>query len=110
MTATPYIPSTSGKFQKVIAEIQDSSNREGIRFQDETGTAYGIKHVNNKPRVSSMPYLFDIAEGIVSNELDNAPLYPFLVQDSWSETLPSAMSNKYGIEDTRGLLLTCLMP
>ncbi len=32
---------------------------------DEAGVAYGVKHINNKPRVSSMPYLFDIAEGNV---------------------------------------------
>jgi|WetSurSiteA1Bulk_404760.scaffolds.fasta_scaffold01970_1 hypothetical protein len=34
-----------------------------ILFTDENGTPYGIKQVNNKPRVSSMPYLYDIAEG-----------------------------------------------
>lgn len=34
---------------------------------DETGTAYGVKHINNKPRVSAMPYLYDIAEGNVTN-------------------------------------------
>ena len=33
---------------------------------DEAGTAYGVKHINNKPRVSSMPYLYDIAEGNVT--------------------------------------------
>lgn len=33
---------------------------------DETGVAYGIEHVNNKPRVSATPYLYDIAEGNVS--------------------------------------------
>jgi hypothetical protein len=33
---------------------------------DENGEPYGIKHVSNKPRVSSMPYLYDIAEGNVS--------------------------------------------
>jgi len=38
----------------------------GVKFVDENGTSYGVKHVNNKPRVSSMPYLYDIAEGNVS--------------------------------------------
>lgn len=32
---------------------------------DENGAGYGVKHINNKPRVSSMPYLYDIAEGNV---------------------------------------------
>ncbi|KKN78277.1 hypothetical protein LCGC14_0351360 [marine sediment metagenome] len=34
---------------------------------DENGTPYGVKHVGNKPRVSAMPYTFDIAEGNVPN-------------------------------------------
>jgi len=37
-----------------------------IFFKDENGTPYGVKHINNKPRVSSMPYLYDIAEGNVT--------------------------------------------
>ena len=32
---------------------------------DENGSYYGVKHVGNKIRVSSMPYLYDIAEGNV---------------------------------------------
>ena len=39
---------------------------EAIQLQDENGTGYGVKHIGNKPRVSSMPYLYDIAEGNVS--------------------------------------------
>ena len=35
-------------------------------FVDENNAAYGVKHVGNKPRVSSMPYTYDIAEGNVS--------------------------------------------
>ncbi len=38
-----------------------------VQFLDENGTPYGIKHVDNKPRVSAMPYLFDIAEGLVAD-------------------------------------------
>jgi len=34
-----------------------------IYLADEVGVAYGVKHVQNKPRVSSMPYTYDIAEG-----------------------------------------------
>jgi len=39
----------------------------GVMFIDESGTAYGIKHVDNKPRVSSMPYTYDISEGNVAD-------------------------------------------
>jgi hypothetical protein len=38
-----------------------------VQFIDEDGNAYGIKQVDNKPRVSSMPYLYDIAEGNIPN-------------------------------------------
>jgi hypothetical protein len=33
---------------------------------DENGVPFGVKHVQNKPRVSSMPYAYDIAEGNVT--------------------------------------------
>jgi len=33
-----------------------------VQFVDQNGVPYGVKHVGNKPRVSAMPYLFDIAE------------------------------------------------
>ena len=36
-----------------------------IQFVDEAGVPYGVKHVENKPRVSCIPYLYDIAEGNV---------------------------------------------
>ncbi|KKN73939.1 hypothetical protein LCGC14_0395040 [marine sediment metagenome] len=34
---------------------------------DENGVPYGVKHIDNKPRVSAMSYLLDIAEGNVPN-------------------------------------------
>ena len=37
-----------------------------VQLLDENGAAYGVKHIANKPRVSSMPYAYDIAEGNVS--------------------------------------------
>ena len=37
-----------------------------VKLQDENGDVYGVKHIDNKIRTSSMPYLFDIAEGHVS--------------------------------------------
>ena len=40
-----------------------------VQFVDETGTPYGIKEVDNKPRVSSMDYLYDIAEGNVAGHI-----------------------------------------
>jgi hypothetical protein len=39
---------------------------ESMRLIDEVGTPYGVKNVGGKPRVSSMPYLYDIAEGNVA--------------------------------------------
>jgi hypothetical protein len=45
------------------------SNFGYLGFKDENGLAYGVKHVNNKPRVSSMPYLYDIAEGNVAGHV-----------------------------------------
>lgn len=39
----------------------------GTGLVDENGLPYGVKHVNNKPRVSSVDYLYDIAEGNVSD-------------------------------------------
>ena len=38
-----------------------------VKFIDENGVPYGVKHIDNKPRFSSMPYLYDVAEGNVSN-------------------------------------------
>ena len=37
-----------------------------VQLSDENGVAYGVKHVDNKPRVSAMPYAYDIAEGTIS--------------------------------------------
>lgn len=34
----------------------------GTGLVDENGLPYGVKHVNNKPRVSSVDYLYDILE------------------------------------------------
>jgi len=41
----------------------------GVQLVDEAGALYGVKHIGNKPRVSSMPYLFDIAEGNVAGHM-----------------------------------------
>ena len=39
----------------------------GRQLIDENGAPYGLKHVDNKLRVSDIPYLYDIAEGNVPN-------------------------------------------
>lgn len=36
-----------------------------VRLMDHEGFEYGVKQVDGKPRVSSMPYLYDIVEGNV---------------------------------------------
>jgi hypothetical protein len=61
-----------------------------MRLQDENRTAYGVKHIQNKPRVSSMPYLYDIAEGNVTDHSTYAKLgYNSAVgateEDVWSQ-------------------------
>lgn len=42
----------------------------GVKFVDENGDVYGVKHVDNKLRTTSKPYLYDIAEGHLT---DHAP-------------------------------------
>lgn len=39
---------------------------DSFRLRDENGVPYGIPNANKKPRVSSMPYGYDIAEGYIS--------------------------------------------
>jgi hypothetical protein len=79
---------------------------EAMRLIDEAGLVYGVKHVQNKPRVSSMPYTYDIAEGNVTNhtswskigyhaaidttELDMRPYAAATAGIGWSYTFPTA--------------------
>jgi hypothetical protein len=65
------------------------SNFAYVGLKDENGVAYGVKHVNNKPRVSSMPYLYDIAEGNVANhtpwsKIGYTPTMGTTESDVWS--------------------------
>lgn len=51
MTATPFIPSTNGKFQRVVATIQDAQGHEvplDIRFDasDAAPTYIGLNYDN----------------------------------------------------------------
>jgi hypothetical protein len=47
---------------------------QASKFVDENGTPYGVRQVDNKPRVSAMPYLYDIAEGNISGHTSFAKL------------------------------------
>lgn len=61
----------------------------GVKLIDEAGAAYGVKHISNKPRVSAMPYLYDIAEGNVSghvpwSKVGYNPAVGVTEEDIWS--------------------------
>lgn len=60
-----------------------------LGLKDELGVGYGVKHVSNKPRVSSMSYLYDIAEGNVSghtpwSKIGYNPAVATTEEDVWS--------------------------
>lgn len=74
-----------------------------VKFLDQNDVPYGIKHIGNKPRVSAMPYTFDIAEGNVANHFavnkfgknpdvsaslediwDGSAVYDYLADDTFS--------------------------
>jgi hypothetical protein len=59
-----YFDNTTGKWERLSGSGASTTN---IMFISETGSTYGVKHINNKIRVSAMPYLYDIAEGNVPN-------------------------------------------
>jgi hypothetical protein len=49
--------------------MQRTDGKNGNRLRDEDNIAYGVARVGNKPRVSSSPYLYDIAEGNVTGHV-----------------------------------------
>ena len=59
---------------------------QATQFVDEVGTPYGVKHINNKLRVSSVPYYVDIAEGNVAGHND---VYKFGNNDAVGTTQES---------------------
>jgi len=59
-----FVRLTNGNNQKVSIEETDPS--VAFKLYDDSDVAYGVKHVDNKPRVSSTPYYVDIAEGNVA--------------------------------------------
>jgi len=73
ITATPFIPSTSGKFQKVISESQISNGNEQLNFfLDVARGAYtGLSQVNKFGRNDS------IASGATEEVWDGSAVYSF---------------------------------
>lgn len=55
-----------------------------VHLVDETGLPYGIRRADNKPRVSSMPYGYDMAEGNISG---HTPVHVFGYNDGVADTL-----------------------
>ena len=71
-----------------MTEIGDK-NLPAVGFFDEDGTPYGIKNIGGKPRISSMPYLYDIAEGNIADHeigyrLGFTPAMTTAESDVWS--------------------------
>lgn len=76
-----------------------------VGLKDENGAPYGVKHINYKPRVSAMPYAYDIAEknvtghsawskigfhGAVTTEQDVRPYAAATGGIGWAYTFPTA--------------------
>jgi hypothetical protein len=57
-----------------VTTVDTITNPIGVKLVDESGVVYGIKQVDYKPRVSTMPYLYDIAEGNVTGHTSFAKL------------------------------------
>lgn len=79
-----------------VTALQGAAGSEAWKAKsqliDENGAAYGVKHINNKPRVSAMPYLYDVAEGNVEDHAAwakigfNGALVAATEADLWSAT------------------------
>jgi hypothetical protein len=52
---------------KVDQTTPGTTNAVSAKLIDESGSPYGIRQINNKPMVSSMPYTYDIARGYVTD-------------------------------------------
>lgn len=63
----PELNNIRHKWQKFVTSCYIVGGRMTTLFVDETGVPYGVKQVDGKIRTSSMPYLYDIAEGNVPN-------------------------------------------
>ena len=80
-------PTVSGKVTSVVGVVfldPDTESRSAVRFIDDDGDTYGIKQIDGKIRTSSMPYLYDIAEGNVpGHEIVRASGHNETVGTSW---------------------------
>lgn len=65
--------SPKSTLNKTLAQLLTDGS-QASQFVDESGVAYGVKQIDGKPRVSAMPYTYDIAEG---NIADHVALYKF---------------------------------
>ena len=52
---------------RTLWQVTPVRNNSSVNLLDQNGVSYGVKQVNGKPRVSAMPYLYDIAEGNIAN-------------------------------------------
>lgn len=66
---TGYALETGGNLASINTKLVSGTAIGGVQLVSEAGAVYGVKHISNKPRVSSMPYLYDIAEGNVSDHV-----------------------------------------
>jgi hypothetical protein len=87
-----------------------------ILLLDENGAPYGVKQINGKPRVSAMPYTYDIAEGNVPNhrpwskigfhaaidttELDMMPWARAAAGYGWTYTFPTGATTMTIVSDS----------
>lgn len=63
----PALVKTAAGTYTVLTTDASGYVKSVVKVEDNTGTAQGVKFVDGKPRVSAMPYLYDIAEGNVAN-------------------------------------------
>ena len=59
------VPGIISRLQGLGYTVVAQGGSINVRFLDETGTAYGIRNINNKPYVTNKPYTFDVAENQV---------------------------------------------
>lgn len=72
-------------------EISTAANQGQLR--DESGVFYGIKQVDNKPRVSSTPYLYDISKG-------NVPYHVPWTKNGYNPALSSAEQELWAVGES----------
>ena len=61
----PELNNIKHKWQKFVTSCYVVGGRMTMLLVDNTGVPYGVKQIDGKIRTSSMPYLYDIAEGHV---------------------------------------------